>query len=147
VTAPRYETARDRARENGIASTLSAAWRCDVERQPDLSRVDFHIKVDGDVTGLAELKCRHNLRAKYPTVWFALAKHDALLAEAASRGLPPDRCLFVVAWEHDAIGWVTVPACADLQPEIVKRDSRPEHTAEPALPVPIERFTLVVEAE
>jgi hypothetical protein len=147
MITPTYETAADRARENAIADTLAAAWRCEVVRQPQYAPVDFHIIEEAAVVGLAELKGRHNLRAKYPTVWFAVAKRDALLVEAARRGLPPDCCLFVVAWDFDAIAWVTVPACADLVPVMGKRNSRPDTTAEPVLPVPTERFTVVIERE
>jgi len=146
VTTPTYETDDDRRREDGIAATLSAAWRCDVRRQPQYAPVDFHIEEEAAVTGLAELKCRDNPRFAYRDVWFALAKHDALRAEALVRGLPPDRCLFVVSWD-DALGWVTVPACAELSPVWRRRSSRPEHTAELVLLVPVVWFTLVMERE
>jgi len=106
-----FETPKDRYNEAMVAGALEDAWRCDIHRCSDRSRLDWHILRNGRLVAIAECKARTHATISYPTVWLRVVKYSALRFEAEAFAVPG---LFVVAFT-DGVRWIDV-ADVDASP-------------------------------
>jgi len=98
---PMYESANDRVNETNVVSIIAPKWKCEAKKLPTSYFIDWVLMRDGKAAAFMEVKCRKNLKSKYPTLMLSLAKwmHGQQFAQAAN--VP----FFVaVEWE-DGIFW------------------------------------------
>jgi len=68
-----YESPEDRANQLAIAHIVSELWPVVLTEHEPLSHQDFTFSYKGEAVFIAEIKCRTNLRARYPT--YKLSRH------------------------------------------------------------------------
>lgn len=104
---PTYETKADRERERKVAAFIARKEGLSAVQMPLRYHVDFAFVDSRDkVAGWAEVKCRNNPMARYPTYMLSLAKYHAMVQLARETWLP---VRLVVHWT-DSIGALLVPA-------------------------------------
>jgi hypothetical protein len=95
---PKYETARDRARERAVLDVLAEKWICEYRVADDFASYDAMLFRDGVLRGLVEIKCREMAMATYPTLHISKAKIDKLIATCTGLNLKP--LLVVSLWDR-----------------------------------------------
>lgn len=101
---PIYENARDRANENAVAEILRVQWKFDeLNKLPDLHRLDRVALRGKDIAGYAEIKCRPGLSYGYGDGYYiAVKKVVAAIDVLAVLGV---RTILAVRFPDGAIWW------------------------------------------
>ena len=93
-----YENQTDRDNEQGVITFACREWGYDAHKLPISYGLDYALSKENRIVGYAEVKRRHNLKNKYPTIF--IAQHKWMSARALE--LP---CIWVVAW-NDCLGYI-----------------------------------------
>lgn len=105
MVRPRYETARDRSREQRTADKFAAAFNdLTMEKLPHGHDADFLATDKNGKEALVEIKTRTCTSTTYPTYHISKDKLDRLIRNAAKDGRD---ALLVVEW-RDRVGYVSV---------------------------------------
>lgn len=131
-----FQTAEDRRAQQAVADALAPVWRCQIEHFPELNPIDWYAARFKRMTGLLELKVRHNPTTRYPTVFLSVAKWFALTHGAMGFNIPS---AFVVQFTDD-LRWIPID---EVDPTLhtiagtagLRADGRSDH--EPVIEVPV----------
>ena len=93
-----YESQIARDTEEGVITFACRKWGYDAHKLPISYGLDYALSKKNKIVGYAEVKRRHNLKNKYPTIF--IAQHKWMSAKALE--LP---CIWIVAW-NDCLGYI-----------------------------------------
>lgn len=134
------ERDQDRQAEQEVAEAVASIWNCQMVRLGEFDRVDYYAVRGEQVRAACEVKCRKNGLHKYPTVYLALRKWQALVLTGMAFGIAP---FFIVQWT-DALGYVNVLDVPPRELRLVGRFDRGlDNDREPCAEVPVELFTML----
>ena len=139
MARPLYETADDRQRELAAVNRLLRGTEKTVRKLPIRYGVDFAIITNGEITAWAEVKCRNNSSALYPTLMISAAKIWQGVYTSINTGKP----FFVVAEWTDKIGFIRIETVKDIKIGFGGRTDRGDtQDIEPVYLIPIKAFKL-----
>jgi len=138
---PTYQTEFDNNNEAEVADWLSKCWRCEIKSFGPFSNVDWYMKRNGRLIGIAELKCRSFSYTKYQTVFISVTKWFHLIHGHFGLGVP---AVFIIRFT-DQVRWIDVFHIDATRHSIKGRKDRgPNSTSiEPAIEIPIDQMTIV----
>jgi len=139
MARPLYETEDDRKRELAAINRLLRGTEKTVRKLPIRYGVDFAIITNGEITAWAEVKCRNNSSALYPTLMISAAKIWQGVYTSINTGKP----FFVVAEWTDKIGFTKIETVEGLSLGFGGRTDRNDsQDVEPVYFIPIKIFTM-----
>lgn len=139
MARPLYESANDRRRERAAMERLFEGTGRTVRKLPIRYGIDFAVIRDGQIVSWAEVKCRYNSSALYPTLMISAAKIWTGI-NLSKDTLKP---FFIVAEWTDGIGFLKVTDVSVFELGFGGRTDRDdEQDVEPVYFIPIDMFKM-----
>lgn len=132
-----YESSEDRSNEREVASRLALLQKCDFKKLPMAYYIDWVFLRNQKPVAIAEVKCRKNPSAQYPTLMLGLAKwmHGKELAKELAVPF-----LVVIKWT-DGLFWHSANQHTQISHGFGGRvDRNDDQDVEPVVFIPINNF-------
>lgn len=141
MSRPLYESPEDLALELGVAQTVAAAWRVDIEKMHIKYRLDFLMLRDGVAKAWMEIRVR---KTQYKTMALSLDKWYSMQSTRQGSRLP---VFLVVKWSNlDGLFYLEITESTKMHIEMMTPARlRDKEDREPVVHIPVSLFKQIGE--